>query len=139
MRFWRACVADPWSGGLVAVTVALFVALQGFVGSYGIASGSSHQRVVDGFVVCTLTGAKLAPVGPDGQLPGNDSHLCCCSLGILSPHGKLLLAAFLAGAALFIVRRTGSAYSWSVRLQDYLPAVCRTAAAGPRAPPILSV
>ncbi len=138
MRLWRQCVADPWSGGLVAVTVALFVALQGLVAGFAYAAGPSHQRVVDGFVVCTLTGARLAPAGPDGQLPVDDSHLCCCSLGVLSPQGKLLPAVLPAGGLLLLGLRAASAAQWPVCQREHAPAVRRMAAAGPRAPPPLS-
>lgn len=138
MRFWRACVADPWSGGLIAVTVALFVTLHGLVGAYGLAAGASHQSIVDGFVICTLTGAKLAPADQKAPRPSDDGPMCCCCSALASPLGKVILAAALLGALLLLPLTGGPGFRPREPRRPP-PLAWRSGAGGPRAPPLLSV
>jgi hypothetical protein len=139
MRFWRRCAADPWSGGLIAIAAALFLALQGLIVAFAGAREDGHQKIVDGFVICALTGGKLAPADPNAPLPADSEHLCCCSLATLSPHAKLFVGTALLGVVLLVLREIGGIGLWSPRPRAHRPPSWRTAAAGPRAPPLLSV
>ncbi len=138
MRFFRACLVDPWSGGLIAVTVALFVALQGLVGAFVIAGGPSHLKVSDGFVVCTLTGARIAPADPSGKLPLDNGGGCCCCCAVVSSHGKVQLAALLPSAVLYVLPETVVPVLSPAHAVEPLPQPDRLALSGPRAPPLLS-
>lgn len=89
MRFFRRCLADRLSGGVLAAFMAYVLVLSALVGSMTCSlAAAAGAEFGAGFVICSPSGANTQPGAP----AHGGSH-CHCPCGLLCSVGGATLAA----------------------------------------------